>query len=107
MKRILLLTMVFFSIFSYAQFPEGFEGATFPPTGWVVEDNGVGRTKSEQINKNFKSHNSFATKAIDTRIALINKIAASKIEIKVEDKISNSNESLGTKIVILIPVKNI
>ena len=74
---------------------------------FTVEDNGVGRTKSEQINKNFKSHNSFATKAIDTRIALINKIAASKIEIKVEDKISNSNESLGTKIVILIPVKNI
>ena len=46
MKRILLLTMVFFSIFSYAQFPEGFEGATFPPTGWVVEDNGVGTAQS-------------------------------------------------------------
>jgi len=46
MKRILLLTMVFFSIFSHAQFPEGFEGATFPPTGWVVEDNGVGTAQS-------------------------------------------------------------
>ncbi|MBE9576158.1 PKD-like domain-containing protein [Flavobacterium proteolyticum] len=46
MKRILLLTMVFFSIFSYAQFPEGFEGAAFPPAGWVVEDNGVGTAQS-------------------------------------------------------------
>ena len=38
--------MVFFSIFSHAQFPEGFEGATFPPTGWVIEDNGVGTAQS-------------------------------------------------------------
>lgn len=81
--------------------------ATIDEDYWhfTVEDNGIGRTKSEQINKGFKSHNSFATKAIDTRIALINKIATSKIEIKIEDKISNSNESLGTKIVILIPLK--
>ncbi|MQP23775.1 PKD domain-containing protein, partial [Flavobacterium sp. LMO8] len=46
MKRILLFIMTFFSIFSYAQFPEGFEGATFPPTGWLVEDNGVGTAQS-------------------------------------------------------------
>ena len=72
---------------------------------FTVEDNGIGRTKSAQINKNLKSHNSFATKAIDTRIELINKIATSKIEIQIEDKISNSNESLGTKINVLIPVK--
>ena len=72
---------------------------------FTIEDNGIGRTKSEQINKNFKSHNSFATKAIDTRIELINKMATSKIEIKIEDKVLNTNESLGTKIMILIPVK--
>lgn len=72
---------------------------------FTIEDNGIGRTKSAQINKNLKSHNSFATKAIDTRIELINKIATSKIEIQIEDKISNSNESLGTKINVLIPVK--
>ena len=73
---------------------------------FTIEDNGIGRTKSEQINKNFKSHNSFATKAIDTRIELINKMATSKIEIKIEDKVLNTNESLGTKIMILIPVKS-
>lgn len=72
---------------------------------FTIEDNGIGRTKSAQINKNFKSHNSFATKAIDTRIELINKIVTSKIEIQIEDKISNSNEPLGTKINVLIPVK--
>jgi sensor histidine kinase YesM len=72
---------------------------------FTIEDNGIGRTKSAQINKNLKSHNSFATKAIDTRIELINKIETSKIEIQIEDKISNSNESLGTKVIVLIPVK--
>lgn len=45
-------------------------------------------------------------KQIDTRIELINKMATSKIEIKIEDKVLNTNESLGTKIMILIPVKN-
>lgn len=72
---------------------------------FTIEDNGIGRIKSEQINKNLKSHTSFATEAISNRIELINKMTASKIEIKIEDKLSNSNESLGTKISILIPVK--
>ncbi|WP_333810504.1 choice-of-anchor J domain-containing protein, partial [Flavobacterium sp.] len=46
MKKILLFLMTFFSIFTFAQFPEGFEGASFPPTGWVVEDNGIGTAQS-------------------------------------------------------------
>ena len=46
MKKIILFLLTFFSISTYAQFPEGFEGATFQPTGWVVEDNGVGTGQS-------------------------------------------------------------
>lgn len=34
--------MSFFTIFSYAQFPEGFENASFPPAGWARFDNGIG-----------------------------------------------------------------
>ena len=34
--------MSIFSVLSYGQFPEGFEGATFPPTGWIRFDNGIG-----------------------------------------------------------------
>jgi hypothetical protein len=41
MKKLLLFFMSFFTIFSYSQF-EGFEGATFPPTGWTRFDNGIG-----------------------------------------------------------------
>lgn len=72
---------------------------------FVIDDNGVGRAKAEQINKSFKSHKSFATNAIGSRISLINKVSSSKIEIVVEDKMSNTKESLGTKITILIPIK--
>ncbi len=74
---------------------------------FTIEDNGIGRAKSAEINMNIKKHSSFATTAIDDRIGLINKISSSKIEINTEDKISNSNESLGTKITIMIPVKTI
>lgn len=42
MKKLLLFFMSIFSVLSYGQFPEGFEGATFPPTGWIRFDNGIG-----------------------------------------------------------------
>ncbi len=74
---------------------------------FVIDDNGVGRAKAEKINKSFKNHKSFATNAIGSRISLINKVSSSKIEIMVEDKFSNTNEPLGTKITILIPVKTL
>jgi gliding motility-associated-like protein len=42
MKKLLLFFMSIFSVLSYGQFPEGFEGPTFPPTGWIRFDNGIG-----------------------------------------------------------------
>ena len=41
MKKLLLFFMSIFSVLSFGQFPEGFEGA-FPPPGWVRFDNGIG-----------------------------------------------------------------
>jgi Secretion system C-terminal sorting domain len=43
MKKITLL-FLFFGLSAFAQFPEGFEGATFPPTGWssFIGTNGIG-----------------------------------------------------------------
>jgi gliding motility-associated-like protein len=46
MKKLLLFFMSLFTFFSYGQLSEGFEGATFPPTGWVTFDNGIGLTRS-------------------------------------------------------------
>ena len=38
--------MSFFAYLGYGQISEGFEGATFPPSGWHVGDNGIGLTRS-------------------------------------------------------------
>ncbi|WP_320814681.1 gliding motility-associated C-terminal domain-containing protein [Flavobacterium sp.] len=46
MKKLLLFFMSLFTFFSYGQLTEGFEGATFPPTGWTTFDNGIGLTRS-------------------------------------------------------------
>ena len=34
--------MSLITFFGYSQLNEGFEGATFPPTGWIRFDNGIG-----------------------------------------------------------------
>jgi len=40
MKKFILIFFIAFSNFvGYSQLNEGFEGATFPPTGWLVKDN--------------------------------------------------------------------
>ena len=71
---------------------------------FTVDDNGIGRKASEIINQKIKKHISFATKAIDDRVRLINKITDIIIDIEVIDKKSNKDESLGTRIKIYIPV---
>lgn len=38
--------MSIFSVLSFGQLSEGFEGATFPPTGWEKFDNGIGTAQS-------------------------------------------------------------
>lgn len=69
---------------------------------FTIDDNGVGRQASEIINQKIKKHISFATKAIDNRIKLINKIADIAIDIEVIDKKSLENKSIGTRVKIYI-----
>jgi len=46
MKKQLLFFMSLFTFLSYGQLSEGFEGATFPPTGWATFENGIGLSRS-------------------------------------------------------------
>lgn len=73
---------------------------------FTIDDNGIGRKASEKINQKIKKHISFATKAIDNRVKLINKIAEITIDIEVIDKKMLTDESLGTRIKIYIPNVN-
>ncbi len=72
----------------------------------TIDDNGIGRKASEIINQKIKKHISFATKAIDNRVKLINKTTNITIDIEVIDKKSHDQESLGTRIKIYVPISN-
>ncbi len=69
----------------------------------TIEDNGIGRKKSAEINqKNYVNHQSFALKNINNRIALLNQKQQFKIKINIIDKIDAENQSKGTKIILQI-----
>lgn len=69
-----------------------------------VEDNGIGRKHSMQINQRNKNKpQSFATKAIAERIELFNRLYKLKITQKVVDKYDNQNNPMGTSIHLFIP----
>ena len=70
-----------------------------------IEDNGIGRAKSMERNKKFQKHKSFATKAIDTRIQLINKLNKTPILLNIIDLMNAMNEPIGTRVVLRIPIK--
>lgn len=69
----------------------------------TIDDNGIGRKKSEEINtNNRKDHISFATYAIERRLEILNKNKINKITIQYIDKYE-FEESIGTKVIINIP----
>ena len=71
----------------------------------TIDDNGIGRQKSAELNaiKN-KDHLSFATEAMQNRIALLNQYKQKNIAINFEDKFNKNEQSLGTKVIIEIPI---
>ena len=55
------------------------------------------------LKKN-KDHSSFATEAMQNRIALLNQYKQNNIAINFEDKYNKNEQSLGTKVIIEIPI---
>jgi len=69
----------------------------------VIDDNGVGRKRSEAINKKqTHKHQSFATQATEKRIDLLNTQSKYVYHFEIIDKEEN-NLSVGTKVIIQIP----
>jgi len=69
-----------------------------------VEDDGIGREKSWDINyEKRKDHNSLATTIIRERIHNLNKNLKNKIRFKIVDLKSDDNVAVGTKVVIGLP----
>jgi len=70
----------------------------------VVDDNGVGRAKTEEIQrKSVKKHKSRATQIINERLAVLKKDEDLEIDIKYIDKLDDEGKGLGTMVKIFIP----
>ncbi|WP_105046970.1 sensor histidine kinase [Polaribacter gangjinensis] len=68
-----------------------------------IDDNGIGRKKSSELNsiKN-KNHISFATKAMQNRIELLNQFTNTTSTISIIDKTNQQGKPTGTKVVLSI-----
>ena len=70
-----------------------------------IEDNGVGRKKSKEIQANrINIHQSFATKATENRLELLNFGRDSKIGVETIDLFAEDKSPKGTKVIITIPI---
>lgn len=70
----------------------------------IIKDNGVGRKKSKEIQNNKpKLHKSFATKATQERLKLLNYGKDAKIGVKIIDLYSEDKTATGTQVVLIIP----
>lgn len=69
-----------------------------------IDDNGIGRKKANEINSiKQRTHKSFATKATQLRLDMLNKNSSNKITVSYIDKIEN-NISKGTTVILRIPL---
>jgi two-component system, LytTR family, sensor kinase len=71
----------------------------------TIEDNGIGREKSSELNaiKN-RNHTSFATEAMQNRIDILNKIRQKPIKLVYVDKKNTYKQASGTIVNIEIPL---
>jgi ligand-binding sensor domain-containing protein/anti-sigma regulatory factor (Ser/Thr protein kinase) len=65
----------------------------------VVDDNGIGRTASAEINARKQKHKSFATEATTERLRLLNEFHSLSIELEIMDKPE------GTMVILRMPLK--
>jgi hypothetical protein len=69
----------------------------------AVDDNGIGREKSMELNKSRKGHQSFASTANQKRLEILNKGWNSHISLAIIDKKDMHGNALGTCVRLFIP----
>jgi hypothetical protein len=70
----------------------------------TIDDNGIGRKQSMAINaRNKNKPQSFATKALNERVTLFNKLYRVPISYTVTDKVDSNEYPSGTRVELLIP----
>jgi LytS/YehU family sensor histidine kinase len=80
---------------------------TIDGTRVIIDDNGVGQKRSQEINRRIKNKPSaFATVALTERMELFNRLQKKKIRFTITDKKDGDEQSAGTRIELLIPDYN-
>ncbi len=70
-----------------------------------IEDNGIGREKSAEINKTrLEEHTPFSTEANKKRIELLNKGKTKPVSILIADKKDTSGNATGTIVTLTMPI---
>ncbi len=70
----------------------------------TIDDNGIGRKRSEELNKiKNDKYQSFSSQANEKRLEILNR-TNDKIVVKFNDKVDTSGQSLGTKVILTIPI---
>lgn len=69
----------------------------------MIDDNGIGREKSIEINRQRWYHNSFANSANESRIELFNRLSDKKITLRIMDKKDTYGIPEGTIVILTIP----
>jgi len=71
----------------------------------IVKDNRVGRVKAKEIQeKKSGLHRSFAAKATEERLSLLNYGKEKKIGVEIIDLFDEDKTALGTKVILSIPI---
>lgn len=68
-----------------------------------IDDNGIGRKRSEELNKHKSKHQSFATNANQKRLEILNKGLPQSIALEIIDKADTHGNILGTLVKLFIP----
>lgn len=70
----------------------------------VIDDNGIGRKRSEELNKHkARMHQSFATNANQKRLEILNKGLLQHIALEIIDKTDAHGNAFGTTVKLFIP----
>jgi len=71
----------------------------------VISDNGIGRKKSMELNAIKRAkHSSFATKATEKRVDLLNRNSGKQITIQYIDEGNELGHAYGTTVIIIVPL---
>lgn len=69
----------------------------------TIEDNGIGRKKSMQINSQRTQHRSTGLQNIHERISLLNQLYKHAIRVEILDLTDNDNNAAGTRVTLMLP----